>query len=172
VIAWKFLAPGAIGPFSRVPWPTPAGAGPGTWVNAAVHPCASGIHACEAGDLPYWLHVELWEVELEGPVQRAGHKVVAPRGRLTRRIDAWDRDARRDFCEDCETRVRGYASRSDAAGEYLEDLAGDVSGCHAATAGDDASRAATAAGGSALRDTERVAQVRFLVSRLELGDGR
>ena len=168
MIAWKFLAPGAMGPFSRVTWPTPSEGRPGAWVEATVHPCASGIHACEAADLPYWLHAELWEVELNGAVVRAGHKVVAPSGRLTRRIDAWDRNAMRAFCEDCEARVTGYASASDAAAEYLEDMADDVGGCHAATASDDASRAAAAAGGSVMQAAERAAQSRFLVARLGL----
>lgn len=168
MIAWKFLAPGAMGPFSRVTWPTPTGSAPGPWVEAQVHPCASGIHACEASDLPYWLHAELWEVELEDPVVRMGRKVVAPRGRLTRRVDAWDREAMRDFCKDCETRVQEYALRSSSAAEYLEDLAGDVGDCHTGAGGDDASRAANAAGGVELRDAERAAQSRFLVARLGL----
>lgn len=171
MIAWKFLAPGAIGPFSRVAWPTPTGGIPGLWLEAQVHPCASGLHACEAPDLPFWLHAELWEVELEGPVVRAGRKVVAPRGRLIRRIDAWDRRAMHDFCEDCETRVEEYAVQSDEAAEYVIDLADDVEDCHAAAAGNDASRAAQAAGGSVLRNTERIAQSRFLVARLGLDGG-
>jgi hypothetical protein len=168
VIAWKFLAPSATGPFSRVAWPIPTEGGPGQWLEARVHPCASGIHACEASDLPFWLHAELWEVELDGPVLRVGRKVVAPRGRLIRQIEAWDRGARHDFCEDCETRVKEYAIHSADAAAYVDDLADDVEDCHAAAAGDDASRAAEAAGGSALRNAERVAQSRFLVARLGL----
>ena len=168
MIAWKFLAPGAMGPFSRVTWPTPSGTIRGAWVEAHVHPCASGIHACEVADLPYWLHAELWEVELDGPVLRTGHKIVAPRGRLTRRVDTWDRAAMRDFCADCEARVKEYASGSNVAAMYLEDLADDVGGCHAATASDDASRAAAAAGGSAMQAAERISQSRFLVARLGL----
>ena len=171
MIAWKFLAPGAMGPFSRITWPTPSADCPGAWVEAIVHPCTSGIHACEAIDLPYWLHAELWEIELDGVVARAGHKIVAPRGRLTKRVDAWDREAMRAFCADCEKRVREYALLSAAASEYLEDLADDVTDCHAGTASDDASRAAAAAGGSAMQAAERAAQSRFLATRLGLETG-
>jgi len=73
-----------------------------------------------------------------------------------------------DFCEDCKARVNEYAVQSDAAAAYLEDLADDVGDCHAAAAGEDASRAAEAAGGSVLRNAERIAQSRFLVARLGL----
>ena len=61
-------------------------------------------------DLSYWLNAELWEAELDGDVVRAGHKFVAPRGRLLRRIETWDRDAMRGFCLDCQERVRVYAA--------------------------------------------------------------
>jgi hypothetical protein len=168
VIAWKFTAPGAVGPFSRLSWPQPSGTTPGDWVVAAVNPCSTGIHACGTSDLSYWLNSELWEVELDGDVIRAGHKIVAPRGRLLRRIETWDRHAMRRFCLDCQERVRAYAADSEAAAEYLEDLADDVDRGLAATARDDASRAAEAAGGADAREAERIAQSRWLVGRLGL----
>ncbi len=170
MIAWKFTAPDGMGPFSRLSWPRPSEVGPGAWVEAVVHPCASGIHACEPADLSYWLHAELWEIELDGAVVRARHKLVASRGRLLRRVDAWDHSAMRGFCEDCQVRVQGYAAVSEAAAEYLEDLADDIDGCLAATASDDAARAAAAAGGAAAREAERLAQTRWLVDRLRLRD--
>ncbi len=171
VIAWKFLAPGAIGPFSRFAWPVPTGAGTGEWVKAAVHPCSTGIHACALGDLPWWLHGELWEVELSGRIARARHKLVAERGRLVRRVTEWDRDAMHDFCEDCARRVRDYATRSPAAAEYLQDLDDDIAGCLAPTASDDAARAAVAADGPGAREVEKAAQARWLAERLGLAPG-
>lgn len=169
MIAWKFLAPGSVGPFSRFAWPTPSGGVPGPWVEAVVHPCATGIHACEVGHLPFWLHAELWEIELEGAVMRTERKLVAPRGRLLRRVDAWDRDAMRAFCEDCAARVDGYAARSELAAEYLVDMADDIARYLAATASDDAARAAWAAGGADEQAAERAAQARWLAERLGLG---
>lgn len=168
MIVWKFLAPSAIGPFSRFAWPVPEGKTPGPWVEAQVHPCSTGIHACGAEDLPWWLHAELWEIELEGDVVRAGHKLVAPSGRLVRRVTAWDHDAMRGFCEDCAIRVRDYASRSKAAAEYLADLEEDVAHSLAPTASDDAARAAVEADGPGAQDAEKAAQARWLARRLEL----
>lgn len=171
MIAWKFLAPGAIGPFSRFAWPVPTGAGAGEWVQAAVHPCSTGIHACAIADLPWWLHRELWEIELSGDIARGRHKLVAESGRLVRRVTEWDRNAMHEFCEDCAGRVRDYATRSPAAAVYLEDLDDDVAGCLASTAGDDAARAAVAADGPGAREVEKAAQARWLTARLGLDPG-
>ena len=168
MIAWKFLAPGAVGPFSRLTWPTPSGSAPGPWVEASVHPCTSGIHACEVSDLPYWLHAELWEIELDGPVTRAGHKIVAPRGRLLRRIEAWNRSAMIAFCEACTDRVRDVAARSEGAAEYLVDLEADVHRSAAATVGYIAAHAIGVVDGAVASERERAAQAGFLSTRLGL----
>jgi hypothetical protein len=168
MIAWKFLAPGAIGPFSRVTWPTPAGDAPAPWVEAKVHPCTSGIHACEVSDLPYWLHAELWEIELDGSVARAGHKIVAPRGRLLRRIEAWDRNSMLAFCAACTARVRAVAARSEDAAEYLLDLEADANRSAAATVGFIAAHAIGAADGVEAAERERAAQAGFLFTQLGL----
>jgi hypothetical protein len=89
--AWKFLDAEGCSPFTRHRWQLPDGAGPGAWVDAGgpPEPCARGVHACTAAQLAYWLGPELWEVELEGEVREAGHKLVARRGRLLRRIAEW-----------------------------------------------------------------------------------
>jgi hypothetical protein len=105
VIAFKFLASGAIGPFTGVAWPLP-GPGPAPWVNAADERLDHGIHACLAEDLAFWLHDELWLAELDEPVARGHRHVIGSRGRLLRRIDGWDPDAARAFAEACAWRVR------------------------------------------------------------------
>ena len=92
--ALKALRAGAVGPFSEFRWPTP-GDGPGQWVAASPSPCASGVHACLRGQLPLWLHDELWEIELGGAVTTLERKVVAARGRLVRRVEGWDARALR-----------------------------------------------------------------------------
>jgi hypothetical protein len=102
MIAYKFVRPDGSSVFTRFRWPLPEG-GPGAWVDAAVDPCRSGIHACRRADLPLWLGRALYEIELDGPVREEATKVVAPRGRLLRRIDAWDgtmRDAYTRMCAD------------------------------------------------------------------------
>jgi hypothetical protein len=88
VKAYKFLTAEGHGVFSGFAWPLPSGS-PGEWVAAEVELCRSGVHACRPGDLSYWLAPALYEIELRGEVAEAGTKVVAPRGRLVRRIDGW-----------------------------------------------------------------------------------
>jgi hypothetical protein len=161
VTAYKFLRPGRLAPFSAFPWPVE------TWVAAEPDPCASGIHACAVEDLPYWLHAELWEIELDAPT-RHERKLVAPRGRLTRRVDAWDAAAQQDFRKLCEARVRELAGSDPAAAVYVADFSGRwVRQCIAA-AGFVAARAAECVAGPAAYADERRRQAAWLAGRLEL----
>lgn len=132
-IVYKFLARGARGPISGYPWPTPKDGTPGAWSPEATHPmlCKTGVHACRRSDLAYWLHEELWRVELEGDVQLATEAdcVVARRGRLLNRFDAWSEGgvaqafaaAVRDRAADV---VAGHEARA-ALTAYVEDAS-----CH------------------------------------------
>lgn len=88
---WKFLDHRGSTVFSGFEWPLPRGEAPGPWVEAldAIRPCTSGIHACRRTDLSWWLSADLWAIELGGPVRSVGNKVVAPRGRLLRRVADW-----------------------------------------------------------------------------------
>ena len=101
MIAYKFLRPDGTSVFTGFAWPLPDG-GPGAWVEAGVDPCRSGVHACRPEHLPYWAGKELYEVELDGDVVEHTTKVVAARGRLVRRVEAWDaqRDAYTRMCAD------------------------------------------------------------------------
>jgi len=85
-IAYKFLARGARGPVTGLAWPTV-----GRWLEASgpVSLCRDGVHACRADQLAYWLHEELWRVELDGEQIDGPDCVVAGRGRLVQRVDAW-----------------------------------------------------------------------------------
>jgi hypothetical protein len=89
--AWKFLDDRGKGVFSGFPWPTPgADGGVGPWVEARrAVACEEGVHACSLDQLAWWMSAQLWEIELDNPVDIRGQKVVATRGRLTRRIDEW-----------------------------------------------------------------------------------
>jgi hypothetical protein len=102
VIAYKFLRGDGTSVFTRFAWPLPDGA-PGAWVEGRLEPCRSGIHACRPADLPLWAGRVLYEIELDGEIAEEPAKVVASRGRLTRRIDGWDdvtRDAYARMCAD------------------------------------------------------------------------
>ncbi len=161
MIAYKFLQAGRVGPFSHFAWPE------GAWVQATPNVCASGIHACEARDLPYWIDMELWEIELED-VERCEHKLVARRGRLVRRLDAWDGDARQAFADWCAERGGALAARDGRAAEYAADLVVHAGNGNAAPAGFIAVRAAEVVDGDEGYAAEREAQARWLADRLGL----
>lgn len=114
MIAYKFLRPDGTSVFTRFTWPLPDG-GPGPWVDAGVDPCRSGIHACRRADLPLWLGRSLYEIELEGEIREEATKVVAPRGRLLRRIDGWDESARDEYTRMCADRAHELARAADLA---------------------------------------------------------
>ena len=106
MIAHKFLRSGRTGPFSRFQWPEP-----GVWVHAPrdVAACKRGIHACRPSDLPWWLADELWEIELDEPVQPDQHKIIAPAGRLRSQIEAWIPACAQEYADACAWRAQGRA---------------------------------------------------------------
>ena len=91
--AFKFLQRGAVGPFSGFRWPADE------WVSGTepFAVCAGAIHACGIDDLPYWLHEELWRVELGGPVQEHEHKLLRAVRAARRAVTAWDGERARRF---------------------------------------------------------------------------
>lgn len=110
MIAYKFLAEGAVGPFTRFRWPRPAGGSPGAWIEAPPGaPDDRWIHACRVADLPYWLGDELWRVELQEPTVDALHQVASPRGRLVERVSGWTRALAIEFAAECARRARDLA---------------------------------------------------------------
>jgi hypothetical protein len=111
VKAYKFLTDDGRGVFSGIAWPLPNGS-PGAWVEAEVDLCRSGIHACRTDDLSYWLAPALYEIELDGEIVEAGMKVIAPRGRLVRHIDAWDDETREEYSQMCIARAAELAAEA------------------------------------------------------------
>jgi hypothetical protein len=116
VIAYKFLRDGQVGPFSGVRWPRP-----GEWLLASVpgpggRTCLERVHACWLEHLPDWMDCELWRVELDGDVTVDCDKLVADRGRLLERIEAWDAALAAAFAEACALRARDAALTVLAAG--------------------------------------------------------
>lgn len=104
--AYKFLTRGGIGLFSDFTWPPP-----GEWVDARqpVVDCLVGVHALRVEQLLDWIDDELWEVELEGAVDRDS-MLVAERGRLVRQVEEWDEVAARAFADACALRGAAVAA--------------------------------------------------------------
>jgi hypothetical protein len=109
VIGYKFLLADDTTHFTGFRWPLPGRDSPGAWVQAAADPCRSGVHACRPADLPCWAGEVLYEVELDGDINAAPGKLVASRGRLLRRIPAWDSGVRDAFTRDCADRAHRLA---------------------------------------------------------------
>jgi hypothetical protein len=163
VIAYKLLRSGRVGPYSGTRWPEP-----GEWLDVdEIEPCRAGIHACRVRDLPLWLGLgELWEVELDGEVAEMERKVVASRGRLLRRIEAWDADSDRAFREACTAEAR---RRTEAAPELAEFVGYISEGAgNAPVAGYMAARLAELQDGPAGYDAERRRQADWLAANLAL----
>jgi hypothetical protein len=73
-------------------------------------PTLRGIHACRVRNLPYWLDDELWTVELSGYFREGEQALVASRGRLAERVEAWNAEAAREFTEACAERNGGLGA--------------------------------------------------------------
>jgi hypothetical protein len=163
VIAYKFLAPGAVGPFSGFRWE------PDTWVEAeALEECRTGIHACRTADLPVWLDAELWEVELAGRIVEAERKVVAERARLTRRVESWTPALAREFGRFCSRRTRERVGYVPVLAGFVADVDRFVAQDRIPIAGFAAARAAELRDGPGAYDDERRAQADWLADRLGL----
>jgi hypothetical protein len=116
VIAYKFLAAGAIGPLSRVAWPAA-----GTWLDTGdVIVGRRGAHLCRADQLAHWLHDELWAVETDGPGTAAPDCFVVARARLVTRIAGWNADGAARFVRACIDHAREASPAAAAAAAEAE----------------------------------------------------
>lgn len=167
MIAYKFLRADGASPFTRFRWDVPVD-GPGGWVEAPADPCRRGIHACRPGDLPYWAGQALFEIELDGEVVAAASKVVAPRGRLLRRLDAWDEEVREAYQAMCAARAHQLAAEGGPQlqkwGEMVDPFAAQGPG----PAGFVAARIAEELDGPPAFHAERAVQAAWLAEQLGL----
>jgi hypothetical protein len=127
---FKFLAAGARGPVSGFQWPAP-----GHWVETSgtLAPCVRGAHVCRVSDLPYWLHDELWEMELAGERVEGIDCLVVRSARLVRRFDGWQRDGARKFVEACAQHAADVVAQAAAdARELAQGYLADARECAAA----------------------------------------
>lgn len=104
--AFKFLAAGAVAPFTGRAWPTPSTQGPGAWVVSPQADLARyGVHACRPEHLAYWPDEELWLVEIGGTVVEGPFEIAAAQGRLLARVTGWDAHAAREYANACAWRA-------------------------------------------------------------------
>jgi hypothetical protein len=167
VIAYKFLRPNGTSVFTAFRWELPPG-GPGRWVDARVVPCRSGIHACRASDLPFWIAPTLYEIELEGEIVELPSKLVASRGRLLRRVDAWGDELRDAYTRMCADRAHALASSIAPRLEAWDAAVEPAIPEGPALLGFMVARIAEEISGSETYHAERARQSRWLVERLGL----
>jgi hypothetical protein len=163
VIAFKWLARGAIAPFTGFVWPKD-----GSWVTAPRGVSAgSGVHACHVSQLAWWIGEELWRVELAGDFVEHATQVEASRARLLEQVTAWDPAA---FKQACVARTESFASEVRTA--ELADYVALIRTADAPIASFVDAVAAVAARGlrSAFED-ERAWQAGWLARALDLREG-
>ena len=167
MIAYKFLREDGTSVFTSHRWAPPAG-GPGPWVEAPVDPCRSGVHACRPAELPLWIGRTLYEIELGGEIAEEPSKLVASRGRLLRRVDAWDGAMRDAYTRDCADRGHALARGVPALADWDAQVERLVR-FGPALLGFMAARIAQERDGAEGYRAERARQAAWLTERLRLG---
>ena len=167
MIAYKFLRGDGSSAFTAFRWPLPD-QGPGEWVDAAIEPCRSGIHACRPADLPYWIGRSLYEVELAGDIVVEATKLVGSRGRLLRRVTAWNDTLRDAYTRMCADRAHGHALGESPPLEAWDAVIEPSVSEGPALLGFVAARIAEVRGGVEAYHAERALQAAWLADRLGL----
>jgi len=101
-------------------WPLPTADGPGEWVEVGLKArkaltaddlCTGRVlHATDSAHLLDWLDAEMYEVEIdESRGVIVADKIGFRRGRLVRRIEAWNERTARLFACDCAEDALQYA---------------------------------------------------------------
>lgn len=169
MIAYKFLRADGTSPFTGFRWELPNG-GPSPWVDARIEPCRSGIHGLRLSDLPLWVGRTLWEIELDGEVREQRSKIVATRGRLMRRVEAWDDDFRAEYTRMCADRAHELANSVSPPLSRWEAVVEPSIPEGPALLGYVAARIAEELGGPEAYHAERARQTEWLTERLRLKD--
>lgn len=102
--AYKFLAAGAVSPFTGFRW-----SGPGALVTAPAGSEARWVYACRREDLAHWIEEELWIVELDEPIREGRYQIWSPRARLVEKVSAWNPALRGGYAAACALRARDLA---------------------------------------------------------------
>jgi hypothetical protein len=153
----------------------------GEWVEAdgPLGYCENGIHACRLDDLPHWLGPELWLIELAGETLAAVDSLVARRGRLLERLEAWSGGVAQEFADSCARRAMALAAEAPSAAERAGDAVANAANGSVAAAAYIAAAVAGEAGSGARAGplyeghflSERSRQTLWIQDRLALGDG-
>lgn len=167
MIAHKFLRPDGTSVFTGFRWELPNGT-PGEWVEASAEPCRSGVHACRISDLPLWIGPTLYEIELDGDVVQHRNKLVASRGRLLRRVAAWDDALREAYTRMCADRAHELTHSVGPRLEAWDAVVEPSIREGPALLGFVAARIAEEISGREAYQTERARQAAWLVERLGL----
>lgn len=167
MIAYKFLREDGTSAFTGFRWELPD-AEPGNWVQASIDPCRGGIHACRGSDLPLWTGRSLYEIELGGEIVERPSKLVAERGRLLRRVAAWDEELRVAYTRMCADRAHEVALSSSPPLEAYDAVVEPSVPQGPALLGFLAARIAEERSGPDAFRAERSSQARWLVERLGL----
>jgi hypothetical protein len=159
-------------------WPLPTADGPGEWVEVGLKArkaltaddlCTGRVlHATDSAHLLDWLDAEMYEVEIdESRGVIVADKIGFRRGRLVRRIEAWNERTARIFACDCAEDALQYTDKGSrptlecaiyVARCYADGEASDKELAAARVAAWDAARAAArAAAWAAAWDAARVA---------------
>jgi hypothetical protein len=176
VRAYKVLIDGRSR-FTGWRWPLPDHGAPGEWVVASGTPelCVNGIHACTVDQLPQWLGEELWTIELAGEIVPTDAALVASKGRLLARVEAWSAAARTAFGKDCARRAHEAAIEEPSSSSQLLAVvdqlaaagrAGPAGYWAAVLAGERAAATRTGPEYDAAFAQERAAQARWLEANL------
>jgi hypothetical protein len=119
--AFRFLAKGAMSVSSQIAWSKPQRGRPGEWLGRGTEGTRRGVLAHRVDDLPYWVHDELYRVELRGPIEELSTGILARELRLCAQIDEWTEATRFDFGHDCIVQLQQRAA--DLAREQAVDWA-------------------------------------------------
>src|SRR5439155_22027910 len=98
-------------------------------------------------------------------------KIVAPRGRLTRRIDAWNAQVALEFGRFCARRTRGRVGYVPVLAGFVADVERFVAADRIPMAGFAAAPAAEVRDGPRAAEEERLTQATWLAERLGLDGG-
>lgn len=167
MIAYKFLRADGTSPFTLHRWEPPTD-GPGDWVEGKPDPCRGGIHGCRPRDLPYWTGEALFEIELQGKVVTSASKVIAPRGRLLRRLDAWEKSVREAYQAMCAERAHELAAEGGPRLDKWDAVVDPFVAQGPGPAGFAAARIAEELSGPAAFHAERALQASWLIEQLDL----
>src|SRR5262249_37832546 len=103
------LGGGAVDRLTEFRWAVPLGEEPGGWARAGADAPADAVRGYPFAQIMWGLDDELWRIELDGALRADRRVIHGERGRLVRRIEAWEASTAADLIDACALRVRDAA---------------------------------------------------------------